>query len=278
MFVLLRTVEPDGGFLSIKKQKKLLKNSAPVSVSTENGLPFFMLDVFSGKSGPDYPSITEKCGKYSSRIVAPREIVFPDKTGIKRFISGTSNGIFIFNTALETVKKAEIEPSRISVTVIDRNAVMREKISLLLPFASPVRVVTSRPERYTEICHKIYEEYGASVIVRTVYEPSSKKDIVICCEGVSNTSMNEAAVFSFKRGSYGKIRFYGSQILLTESHSEIVPKNIRSTDFVAAITELCASTTYKSAVYSDTETKCNTYCGASPEECLRCYIYGAFKT
>ena len=249
-----------------------------MSVSTENGLPFYMLDVYSGRNGFDYSSIEEKCGNYTSRIVAPREITLPDKTNLRRFLPGISNGIFIFNTALEMIKKASPEPEKVSVTVIDRNAVMCRKINALLPLASPVRVVTSRPERYTEICREIYEEYGASVIVRAAYEPSSKKDIVICCDGTSNDAMNDAAVFSFKRGIYGKIRFWGSEIPLAQAHKEIVPDNIRTTDFAAAVTELCASTAYKSAVYSDTETNCGKCSDAVPSDCLRCYISGHLNT
>lgn len=277
MFVLLRTVEPDGGFLNRKKQKKRLKNSLPVSVSTENGLPFYMLDVYSGSGGLDYTFLGEKCDSFSSRIVAPREMTLPDKANLQRFLPGISNGFFIFNTALEMIKKVSPEPEKISVTLIDRNAVMCSKISALLPFASPVRIVTSRPERYTSVCREIYEEYGASLIVRNFYEPSSKKDIVICCDGASNNAMNEAAVFSFKRGVYGKIRFLGNEIPLAEVHKEIVPDNIRSTDFAAAVTELCASTTYKSAVYSDTEANCGKCSGAVVSDCLRCYIYGTSK-
>lgn len=275
MFVLLRTVEPDGGFLGRRKLKRRLKNSLPVSVSTENGLPFYLLDVCSGSL--DYTSLGEKCGSFSSRIVAPRELTLPDKTNLRRFLPGISNGIFIFNTALEMIKKVSPEPEKISVTVIDRNAAMCSKISALLPFASPVRIVTSRPERYTEICREIYEEYGASLIVRNSYEPSSKKDIVICCDGASGNAMNEAAVFSFKRGVYGKIRFTGSEIPLAEAHRKTVPDNIRSADFAAAVTELCASTTYKSAVYSDTRANCGKCQDAVPSDCLRCYIYGVPK-
>lgn len=278
MFILLRTVEPENGFINRKKQKKALKNSCAVSVPTENGLPFFMLDVFSGKKGLDYPSLEEKCGKYASRIVASRKINLPDKTNLKRFLPGFSNGIFIFNTALEMIRNAEENPEKISVTVIDRNAVMCGKINSLLPLASSVRVVTSRPDRYATICNGIYQEHGASVIVRASYEPSSKKDIVICCDGATNEVMNEAAVFSFKRGVYGKIRFFGSEIPLIPAHREIVPDSIRSTDFAAAITELCASTAYKSSFYSDTETNCTSNCGVNPSVCLRCYISGFLNT
>lgn len=274
MFVLLRTIESSGGFFNRRHQKKKIANSIPVSVSTENGMPFYMLDVLSDKNGPDYPAIEEKSGYYSSRIVAPRTLALPDKTNLRRFLPGYSNGIFIFNTAVEIIKKVNPEPEKISATVIDRNAVMCNEIVKLIPYSSPLRVITSRPERYAAACQKIYDEYGASVMLRSFYEPSSKKDVVICCDGTTSDSMSSAAVFSFKRGTNGKLRFYGNRVPLSESHKNIIPENIDSTDFAAAVTELCGSTAYKTAGYSDIETNCRKCGEISPSECLGCYISG----
>ncbi len=244
----------------------------PVSVSTENGMPFYMLDVLNEKNGPDYSAIEEKSGYYASRIVAPRSLSLPDKTNLKRFLPGYSNGIFIFNTAMKMIEKVNPEPEKISATVIDRNAVMCGEIVRLIPYASPLRVITSRPERYAATCQKIYDEYGASVMLRSFYEPSSKKDIVICCDGATSDSMSNAAVFAFKRGINGKLRFHGSGIALSDSHREVIPENIDSTDFAAAVTELCGSTSYKSAAYSDIEINCGKCGEICPSECLRCYI------
>ncbi len=274
MFVLLRTVDSSGGFLKRKRLKKRINNSTPVSVSTENGMPFYMIDVFNEKSGPDYSVIEEKSGCYASRIVAPRSFPLPDKPNLKRFLPGYSNGIFIFNTAVKIIEETNPLPSETSVTVIDRNAVMCGETVRLIPWASPLRVVTSRPERYTETCRKIYNDYGASVMLRPFYEPISKKDIVICCNGATTDLMNDAAVFSFKRGTNGKLRFHGNGIKLSDSHRKIIPDNIDSTDFAAAVTELCGSTAYKSAVYSDIETNCRKCSKTNPSDCLGCYISG----
>ena len=275
MFILLRTVGLQGGFIKRKHQRKAIVNTLPVSVPTENGMPFFMLDIPNDKNGPDCSLIEEKSGYYASRIVAPRSLTRPDKTSLKRFLPGYSNGIFIFNTALKIIKELDCDLTQTSATVIDRNAVVCREITKLIPYFSPLRIITSRPERYAATCQKIYDEYGASVMLRSFYEPTAKKDIVICCDGATSDSMNNAAVFSFKRGIYGKLRFFGNGILLSDSHKEIIPENIDPTDFAAAVTELCASTSYKTAVYSDIETSCNRCDNAGPSECLRCYISGS---
>ena len=45
----------------------------------------------------------------------------------------------------------------------------------------------------------------------------------------------------------------GGEIRLCEKHREIVPDYISPTDFAGALTELCGSSDYNGAVFSDTE-------------------------
>ena len=272
MFIILRTLKPANGYFNRKRQKKLLKNTQPISYSTENGLPFFILDILEERNGISSTELEEKCGRYVSRIVAPRTLHLPDNGRIKRFIPGNSNGFFIFNTALEAIKNARLRPEELCITLIDRNACMNAEIHRILPFASSIRAITSHPEKYALQCHKIYDECGASVMVRPVYLPVAKKEIVICCDGATNEAMQRSAVFSFKRGVYGKLRLFCSDIELSEKHKEIIPESIDSADFAAAVTELCGSTEYKKSCFSHIESCCSDCTEKSPSECLNCYI------
>lgn len=277
MFIVLKTIKSAGGFRSRRKQKKALERREPVSHPTANGLPFFILDILDGKNGVSRTEIEEKCGRYVSRIIAPRSLRLPDNGRIKRFTPGISNGFFIFNTALDAIEKAGIRPEEVCITLIDRSACMNGEIHRLLPFASTVRTVTSRPERYAAQCRKIYDEYGASVMVRPVYQPSGKKEIIICCDGGTTEAMQNSAVFSFKRGIYGKLRFFSSGINLSERHRKVIPENIEPVDFAAAVTELCGSTEYKSACFAQTESSCSACPCTDASECLKCYTVQEFK-
>lgn len=272
MFIVLRTIKPANGFFDRRRQKKQLERSEPFSCSTENGLPFFILDILCGKNGISRSETEEKCGRYVSRIVAPRNILLTDNGRIKRFTPGISNGIFIFNTALEAIKGSHIIPEETCITVIDRSAYMSREIHRLLPYASSVRAITSRPERYAMPCRQIYDEFGASVMVRPVYQPVEKSEIIICCDGATTEAMKNAAVFSFKRGIYGNLRFYSYGIELSEKHKKIIPESVDAVDFASAVTELCGSTEYKSACYAFTEVNCTDCTDASASECLNCYI------
>lgn len=257
------------------RQRKTLNRSEPVSHSTENGLPFFVLEILDGKKGISQSFIEEKCGRYVSRIVAPRSLLLPDNGCIKRFTPGFSNGIFIFNTAVDAIKSAKLRPEEICITVVDRNSVMNGEIHRLLPFSSTVRAITARCEKYSAVCNEIYDEYGASVIVRPVYQPVRKKEIVICCDGATTDEMNKSAVFSHKRCSHGRLRFFSHGITLSDNHKKIISDNIESVDFAAAVTELCGSTEYRFSPFSATESNCSRCSNATVADCIECYAINA---
>lgn len=277
MFVVLRTVHPETGFINKRRQRKILRLCEPVAYPSENGLPFYILDVLNEKSGIDRELTEEKCGKYVSRIVAPRSIILPDNGKLKRFVPQYSSGFFLFNTALDAINSARPDPEKICITVIDRNGIMTGEILRLLPFSSLIRIVTACPERYSPVCHAVYEEFGASLIIRPSYEPCERKDIVICCSGTTTQEMINAAVFSYRRGVCGFVRFFCSGITLSQSHKAIIPSDVLSSDFASALIELCASTEYKLSGFSETETNCVNCRSSSASECLKCYIYGDSK-
>lgn len=276
MFIVLNTVKPVNGYWGKRRQKKALKNCEPVSHSTENGLPFYTLDILDEKGGINRTEVEEKCGRYVSRIVAPRNLPLPDNGRIKRFTPVTSNGLFLFNTVIETLSEISLQPEEICITLLDRNAYMSGEIRRLLPCASSIRVITSRPERYTAVCREIYDDCGASVIVRPVYQPVSKKEIIICCDGATTEEMQNSAVFSFRRGIHGMPRFFSEGIELSEKHREFIPGNIDSVDFASAVTELCGSTEYKSSCFSQTDIICNLCDEKNCAKCLECYLTHLF--
>ncbi len=278
MFVVLKIINPEKGFLRRRKQKKALDNAVLRSCPTEKGLPFYILEVLDGKHGINWKLVAEKCGRYSSRIIAPRSLPLPDHARLKRFIPLSMNSVLVFNTALKIIENAKLAPDEICITLTDRNAVHASEVCKILPFASTVRVVTAHPERYAVACAKAFEEHGASLIIRSAYEPAAKPDIVICCDGAVTASMKNAAIFTSKRKNGGRIVFAGSGVCLTPQHAELVSPETDPVDFAGALTELCGSREYKSAAFSQIETTCGKCVDSSCEKCLECFCLGRINT
>lgn len=269
MFVVLRIINAEENRIK-RKQRKIIANSQVVPHSTDKGLPFFTLDVLEGKKGIDWESVSEKCGRYSSRIVAPRTVTLPEIKNLRRFISRSAVPMLIFNTALKEINKAKLPPDKISITLTDRNAVMSSSVCRLLPFASLVRVITTRPERYASACIKAMEDFGATLIIRPSYEPVSSTDVVICCDGVVTPAMENSLVFTDSRKSGGKVRFCGSGLELLPVHREIIPENIDSVDFAGALFELCGCLSYCNSSFAQTDISCNRCENRSVSDCLAC--------
>ena len=273
MFVVFRVTEPEKGYFKARKQIKNVLNQPAVIHRKDGVLPFSEVEIIKGKRGIVWDGVEEKCGRYSSRIIAPKSIHLPDN--FKRFSPSAIRANLVFNTAKKAIGKAAAEPDSFCITVTDRNALSAAKICSILPLCSCVRVVTARADRYAESVDNALNSFGATLIIRSEYEPVSKPDIVICCDGVTSAAMSESAVFSYKKRSFGKLRFYGSGITLTPEHSELLPDDIEALDFAGAITELCGCQDYAESCFSSVETSCEKCVSPSTESCLLCHIRSA---
>lgn len=272
MFVVLRLITPEKSFIKRKKQRKTIRNSSVCTCTVEKSLPFFTLDVLEEKRGIDWENVRLRCGRYSSRIVAPRSCHIPDNSGIKRYIPSFMNSLLIFNTALETLEKTAFPPKNLCVTLTDRFAVHYSDVCRILPFASTVRIITSHPERYADACVKAYVDYGASLIIRGNYEPSVRPEVIISCDGAVTPEMKNAVIFSSKKKTAGALVVYGSGVELSEKHRTIIGSSIDSVDFAGALTELCGASEYRTSVFEKTETDCNECSNRDAAECVRCRL------
>lgn len=270
MFVVLRMITPEKNFIKRYKQRKSIEKSSLTQCKTNDGLPFFTLDVTDKKQNTNWESVAKKCGAYSSRIVAPRSCHIPDNCGLKRFVPSVMSSVLVFNTALDAIEKSRISSNNLCITLTDRNAVHFSRVCRLLPFAPSVRIITSHPERYAEPCIKAYEDFGASLIIRSRYEPVSKPEIIICGDGAVTPSMKNAIVFSSKKKSSDGLVIYGNSTALTKNHLDAIGSGINSVDFAGAVTELCGSSEYRNSVFESTASNCFECDSESAAKCLMC--------
>ena len=272
MFVVLNAVKAEKNFLKRRRQKKVILENGLHTVRSENSLPFYVLDMLESKRGIDWKTVSSECGRYASRVIAPKRFILPDESGLKRFVPVSMNSLLVFNTAKEIINQADLPTDSFSITLTDRNAVHPSRIPELLPLASQIRVITAFPERYASVCAKVYDEYGASLIIRSSYEQAAKPDAVICTDGAVTSSMKKAAVFACRRKSGGKLLFSGSNISLLPEHSAILPEDIDNIDFAGALTELCGFSGYRCSVFSEIETNCQNCNEQSPRKCFECFV------
>ncbi len=253
MFIVLRHNEVEKGYFKKKKQLKRIRKSEVQTVKTDNGLPFYTVEIPIVCGNALWDGIEEKCGKYASRIVVSREIVLPDSKRIKRYIPTLLPSEVIFNTALSVLEAADCKHDSFVLTLTDRNGILSRRVCELLPFCSTVRVITCAPEKYAQPCAKALNDFGATLVLRQSHSPISKREIVICCDGAITQSMSGCAVFAHKKYGGGKLMICGSNVELSEKHRAFIPDYISPIDFAGALTELCGCNDYSDSVFADTE-------------------------
>lgn len=260
-----------------KRKGKKINHSPPLVCHTTKGLPFYLVNVCEEKRGINWSNVAKRSGRYTSRIVAPRNINIPDLCGLQRFIPSPFISRLVFNTSVQLLEKAKLSPSEFALTVTDRNAHIPSELGRLLKYSSQIRVITSHPEKYAAACAKAYDEYGASVIIRSFYEATEKPDIIVNCDSSGTPLMSKAALITSKHGSLGALRIECSGLELTPCHKNLLPEGVEATDFAGALSELCMCSDYLDSVFSSAESSCKK-CKEGCANCLECYIHKAIKT
>lgn len=270
MFVILRPVEVSGKHFRKRKMIKNINRSAAVLHRENGALPFCSVDVALPKT--DWNCVAEKCGRYASRVVAPVNFPLPDGTPLRRFVPSSTVHSLVFNTAVRYLRAAHPDPHSFTLTLTDRLALLSAKTVDLIELCACIRIVTSRPERYADACEYAFNNYGASLILRSCYEPTQKADIVICADGAFCSAMEKAAVFTARNTSCGRLVFSLSGVELLPHHRELLPEGARAIDFAGALTELCGSAAYSNACFTDVSVNCSKCSSHDIEKCILCHV------
>lgn len=271
MFVILNPIEFGGGYFERRRQAKAFARSEPTAYRSRSGLPFFALDIPYGKRGIDWQLTAAKCGRYASRIVAPRELTVPDICGLRRFVPARLPALLTLNSAIAALTQAKLRGDSFTLTLCDRSAYLPAELCRLLPLCSAVRVVTSRPERYARACADAFENYGASVLLRLRYEPAGGHDIVICADGCTSPGMENAAVFLHSRHFASRLCLTCGGLELLPEHRGIIPSGVNPADFAGALAELCGSGEYSASAWRNIEPSGRICAEADPAVCLRSF-------
>lgn len=270
MFVILRPVEVPEKFFKKRKMIKEIARSPAVLHRENNTLPFYTLDVASQKT--NWAAVAEKCGRYASRTVAPVNFPLPDGTPLRRFVPCSTVHSFVLNTAVKHLRAARPDPHSFTLTLTDRLALLSSRTVDLIELCACVRIITSRPERYASACENALVNYGASLVLRSRYEPTQKPDIVICADGAVCSAMSNAAVFTAKSSGCGKLVFLLGGVELLPQHRELLPDGAREIDLAGALTELCGSTAYSNAFFNEIGISCSKCTPPDVEKCILCHI------
>lgn len=248
MFIILKPVDAPKGFRISKKLKKTINKNPAKYIKTSDGMPFAVLEIFRENNEIEWEKVAAKCGRYTSRVIAPNDLFLPENQRISPFIPSYFPSELCLNTALEILDTVKLPPDSFTLSLCDYDCRFIDKLRLLIPFCSSIKVITGRIEKYIPICTEILEKTGASVMLRSSFEKSGKRDAIIFCSGPKSELISADIVFSCDKSVRGKTTVIGSDVVLLEEHKEVIGKDIDSVTFASALAELCSSHMYENSV------------------------------
>lgn len=249
MFVILKPVDAPEGFFASRKLKKLIDEKPADFIRSADGMPFAVLEVFRGRNGINWERVYQKCGRYSSRVIAPSGISLPENARISSFEPSYFPSRLCLNTALEILDTVKLSPDSFTLSLCDYEGSFTDELRRLTPLCSSVKVITGRIEKYIPVCTDILEKTGTSIILRSAFEKSSKRDAVIFCSGEKSEMTSADIVFSADKEIRGRTTVIGSNTVLLERHKQAIGEGVDSVSFASALSELCCSSAYQNAVF-----------------------------
>lgn len=121
----------------------------------------------------NWREVARLAGDLSENLVLPDGITPPDS--ILPFCPARFTGRLVANTAVELMRRSELQLYRRTVGIVDLNGIYQELVSRLLPHCLSVKIFTQRPGRYEAFSDRVLESYGVPLMI------SNNPDVLADC-------------------------------------------------------------------------------------------------
>ena len=127
-----------------------------------------------------------------------------------------------------------------SVAVMDFNGFQKDKLSLLVPFASNLKVITGNPEEFSPVRRRLYDDWGLAMTVTENVNEAGGCTFVIAPRTDKSNPDGGCLLY---RNEYSKstVCLSGSGITLPDDITKVLPP-CNSLLFASALYELCGAT------------------------------------
>lgn len=238
---------------SFAKRIREIFKSEPLlteKITIDGCLPFYRITVKNQSGKLPFYEIEKAAGRLCTRAVLPKGVTLPKNTKLKRFIPKVFPQRVLFNSALSVIKKLDIDPVRMYVTVFDENGYLIDLVQRLLPFSCMIRVVTLCADAYEKEAERILKQYGASLVIMEKYEPSILESTVIISDKSGFLSANyKGVLFTNERcRTLGEV-FYSEKIDFPKQLDTLFCGDISRLDMAGALYELCSFKKFENTEY-----------------------------
>ena len=233
---------PDGtqaGIVDVPGHEKFIKNM----LAGAGGIDLAML-VIAADEGvmPQTREHLEICsllGRCAGRVIVCGGTITEDEK-VKNFEPRILPSVMLFNSAVDYIKKCSLPPEKTSVAVMDFNGFQKDKLSLLVPLASNLKVITGNPEEFSPVRRRLYDDWGLAMTVTENVNEAGGCTFVIAPR--TDKSNPDGGCLLYRNEYSGStVCLSGSGVTLPDDITKVLPP-CNSLLFASALYELCGAT------------------------------------
>ena len=240
MFGVITVNRLSGGFF--KKLRYRLFPPEPVieRISVFGSAPFFTLTLTCGENEEvDTGKIYSLLGRCAGRVIVCGGNIAEDEK-VKKFEPRILPSVMLFNSAVDYIKKCGLPPEKTSVAVMDFDGFQKDKLSLLVPLASRIKVITGDPEKFSAVRRRLYDDWGLVLTVTENVNEAGGCTFVIAPRTEKN-DFDGGCLLYRNEHSGNTVCLSGSGVTLPDDISKVLPP-CDPLLFASALYELCGAT------------------------------------
>lgn len=148
-----------------------------------------------GKKIP-WKKIAKIAGDNKNKILCSENIIFPQDLDFKRFNSSSFMKKLCENAVFSILKIARLPQSKLKICLYDPRGIYVNILEKLLPFSSHINVMTDNFDFYSIVSEKLMDNYGASLIIRSL-KSKADCDILVSPDKITDNINTNSSTLIF---------------------------------------------------------------------------------
>ena len=240
MFGVIKIERIGGGFFKRLRYRLFPPEPVIERISVLGSAPFFTLTLVCDENEEvDTGEIYSLLGRCAGRVIVCGGTITEDEK-VKNFEPRILSSVMLFNSAVDYIKKCSLPPEKTSVAVMDFNGFQKDKLSLLVPLASNIKVITGNPEEFSPVRRRLYDDWGLAMTVTENVNEAGGCTFVIAPR--TDKSNPDGGCLLYRNEYSGStVCLSGSGVTLPDDITKVLPP-CNSLLFASALYELCGAT------------------------------------
>lgn len=241
MFFVLRTEEGRSG---LKGKIHDLVNPPEITakkITPDGGLAFYIVTAKLYRKIVPWNSISEFCGKLRTKAITQNGLEPEPDSGIKLFAPTVFPQRVLFNSAVTTLSKMQLDPHDVEICFVDENASVTDLVYKLKDYACRLKVITNCPWIYEQLGKQLLNDYGLSLMIGNRVDDSVLRSTVLICADPLTVPLTYGGILitNKKRRLMNAAVLCGNKIEIPQKYRDLMPDGVDEMTFAGALYELC---------------------------------------